>query len=266
MSGSASFLNWHEQREVVENFLSSTLKVMHVRGGSECAPDQFSRLLNAIVSAQPRPMAMCTVDPLNQATSTPIGALSQIYSGLALELPPLLSHGAVTVASNIRARSVTIENVAVEIVGGNEGERLGAMVDHLLERLDRIKNVDRLLIHFEQCDEMDVSMRRYFWSSLWVPVVAALLERGARAVFQYAPHALEPADKALPAVADIEIDLPPRLGRDVLPELAALAAKRGWEAGAEGSAALARTVHRTSPDVRAIYAQLARLEMVGTNG
>ncbi len=247
-------LNWVRQTRELERFLKSNAKVLHIVGGPQSQPQTFLQVLEQFGSGAERELIVCTIDALNQRVGSPAGAVGAINRALGLPDPDPEVFGTVNVATNLRARSIQISNVNVSVL--SDGQMAEVMAGHLMDNLDRLTNIAKLVVVFTQCESMSEDLRRIFWSSLWVPVLKELVDRGAKVIYQFAPGVPSRAENSIPTPSGMTIELPTRLDRSVMKEIADWAIEQGWESDPVAAGGRARGIFDASQDVEALYQSL----------
>jgi len=248
----------------MESFLDGEGGTLHIRAGDNCMPSAFLEVLIQTARRAPRSLVAAVVDPNNQLTASPLAAFRAVLLAIGGEAPfvPPQHQLSLSVASDVRTLfgSVTIENVTVNGGSFSESEELGALIDLVNEQIKVGRRFDNLLVVFRNCHDMDVSLRRSFYFSIWEPALSHMTRLGAKMVFQYEPARLATDMSSLPPIAERSIVLPSELV-DVVEELAELALRRTWELDISDARVLARTVLATSQDVRQIHTAMAMLEL-----
>lgn len=262
-------LNWHEERQIVRDFVKGSGHILHVIGTEGCHLNHFRQVVLSAVQAEfGREAKAASIDVLNMATASPLAALTSVIRdfGISLSVSGVASQtltAPLVVASNIRARgSVTLESISVTHGSRNEGEELREITEALVHELESGLDLSGHLLVLVQCHEMKMRARRLFMSSLWEPVFERMLSCGMKAVFMFSPERLEITTGAIPPPATQTVLLPTRLVEDaVIEELARLAEDRSWAPPGEPAVAMAKTVMWTSQTVSDLYTRLAMISV-----
>lgn len=257
-------LNWSSQLQDVETLLDGAGGVLHVRGGEECMPNVFVEVIRSRAEEPPRSMRAAVIDPNNQLTASPLAAFREILRviGGIQPLNPPAQKVTLSVASDVRSffGGVSIDNVTVNMGVTNESEELATLIAVLSAEIAAGRRFDALVVLFQNCHEMDYSLRKVFHFSLWSPVLQQLVELGAKMIFQYEPHKMQSDLVSLPPNPAPSVTLPTELN-DVTDQLAQIALSENWEANDNDAQVLARGVLDISSSARRVYEAMAMLAM-----
>lgn len=261
-------LNWKAETNILHNFLNGGSGVLHVVGEKVSKPVTFVESTVRSAESRDPSLVTCFIDPNNIVMASPLNALRVITKKLGLQSPTdrgRKSTGSLEVVKGVRSLfgDVTI----TDVYAGNgstthdESQELSALVEVVLKELGDGRRFDNLLIVFLQWHELEAPMRRTFYSSLWIPVLVAMVESGTRIVFQYSKLLLDPMDDTIPAASTKSVVLPAAFDATVVNEIAAIALSLGWEHTHEAASGLARTVLMLSDSVHEVYERLAMLNL-----
>lgn len=260
----ATVFNWTKETQGVENFLSSDLGVLHVLGDGQAYASHFvSAIEQAVARASSESDPIVSIDPLNQATSSPLGILQAICRGIGIEV--VLSSSAeyqdvsYSILRDLSAgRDLSISNVRVAVPTRSESEELLTLIDRIEKALEDGIVLSGKVVAFRQCHEMDDRQRKTLWASLWKPVLERMIDHGVKFVFLYSPHELDAISDALPPGAHAEIELPTYLEQsDVMDDLVEYVVNSKLEAHGESAFGFAKGIWQTCRTVQDLYERLA---------
>ncbi|WP_426738800.1 hypothetical protein [Plantibacter sp. 2H11-2] len=238
--------------------------VLHIRGDEDCLPGKFIDVIVATAEDLPAAFTPSVLDPNNQVTASPLAAFRAILKtvGGSKPLSAPRQNLSLSVASDIRAffGSVNIDNVHVNLGSVNEAEELSSLIDLLNREIELGRRFDDLLVIFRNCDQMEESLRRAFYYTIWEPSISHMVRLGARVVFQYKPVGFNTNSSSLPTMATSSINLPSELD-GVVDEFAAVALDFAWERDLRDAQILANAILDTHPTVREVYDAMARLDL-----
>ena len=253
-------LNWTRETERLEKFLASDDRVLHVVGSEACYANHFDQIIaKAIGRRGDSTGGVAFIDPMNQTTSSPLGALTSILRDLNFEPASGAGPGpgGRSILSHIRAgRDLSISDVSLT-VSRNEGEELLALSELVKSSTNSDCTFVGSVVVFRQCHEMKMRQRKLFWANVWRLALVDMLARGLKAIFLYCPVSLTIVDDAIPPRADRTIRLPELLSEsDVLGQIATLVSANGYAESGSAAEAFARAILWTSTSVRDVYENL----------
>jgi hypothetical protein len=259
-------IDWREQLEALEPFLCAEGGVVHAVTSDSGAGSTFAKLVRARMAsgASERRWISIQIDESNPSTHYFEDILVQIE--LSLEIPPVADTSAgpvVTIGSDVRAKQVEINDIAVTINEAGERAPGAGAIRQRVERIGNYINSDLAnrvgLIFLNSHRHREADLRRFF-SQMWDPHLQTLTAGGLLLVDIADPR--EQRCDVWPPDPTCVIDLPDRFMGPALAEarsdLAAIARQANIATTEGEGLVFAGALLAASTVVSEVHASLAR--------
>lgn len=269
---SKTVLNWVKEARAVEDFFSGGSGVLHVRGDAGTHSSHFGAAIDAAaVRAFGKNASIASIDPLNQAISTPLGILVAVCREFGFErtAPDIGGRAAssYSILSNLSAGgNLSISEVRVTLQPRSESEDLNSLTDSIAQILAQGADLSGKTVVFRQCHEIESQQRKILWASLWAPIFEAMLDHGAKFIFAYSPNRLVPIADSIPPTAHATIELPTYPEEDdVLADIVDYVERANLAPRGESAIGFARGVFHTCRTIQELYDRLALASLRGNS-